>query len=78
MAKKILTGDVVKTSEKTIRVEIVSLIKHPIYGKMVKRKKNILAHDEKNEAKIGDVVEIEEVRPISRKKSFTLKKRLDK
>lgn len=74
MAKKILEGTVLKAYSKTIRVEIEGSFKHPIYSKIIKRTKSILSHDEKGEAKVGDRVVIEESRPISLKKSFTLKK----
>lgn len=74
MSKKLFEGTVVKTYHKTIRVEVESLVKHPIYSKVIKRKKNLLAHDEAGTAKIGDTVVVEETRPISLKKSFILKK----
>lgn len=74
MSKKILEGIVVRAKEKTVRVEIESSVKHPIYSKVIKRKKIILSHDEENIAKPGDRVEIESCRPISLKKSFIVKK----
>jgi small subunit ribosomal protein S17 len=78
MAKKIFEGTVIKSHQKTIRVEIEGFTKHPVYSKILKRKKSILAHDEGDEAKVGDRVMIEETRPISLRKSFTLKKILTK
>ncbi|KZZ78417.1 30S ribosomal protein S17, partial [Oleiphilus sp. HI0132] len=47
-------------------------VKHPIYGKYVKRSTKVHAHDENNECNIGDVVTIQETRPLSKTKSFTL------
>ena len=58
--------------DKTIRVRINRLIRHPKYGKLLKRKTVLHAHDEKNEAKVGDRVEIVECRPISKTKSWRL------
>ena len=58
--------------DKTISVRINRLIRHPKYGKLLKRKTVLHAHDEKNEAKIGDRVEIVECRPISKTKSWRL------
>lgn len=58
--------------DKTIKVRINRLIRHPKYGKQLKRKTVLHAHDEKNEAKVGDRVEIVECRPISKTKSWRL------
>ena len=58
--------------EKTIVVSIVTLTLHPLYKKYVKRAKKIKAHDEKNEAKIGDRVRVIESRPISKEKCWKL------
>lgn len=57
---------------KTIKVVIDRLLRHPKYGKYLRRKLVLHAHDEKNEATIGDVVEICECRPISKTKSWRL------
>ena len=67
----IVTSDV---REKTIRVEIKRLVKHARYGKYIFRSTNLHAHDEKNEAKMGDRVEIVETRPISKQKRWKLVK----
>ena len=67
----IVTSDV---REKTIRVEIKRLVKHARYGKYIFRSTNLHAHDEKNEAKKGDRVEIVETRPISKQKRWRLVK----
>lgn len=57
---------------KTVSVAIERLIKHPVYGKYVRRTSKVLAHDEGNECKTGDRVAIRECRPISRHKSWTV------
>lgn len=64
--------------EKTIGVRLDRLVKWPKYGKYVKRRSVVHAHDEKNEAKIGDRVEIAECRPISRTKTWRLVRVLDR
>jgi len=58
--------------EKTIVVSIETLALHPLYKKYVKRVKKVKAHDEKNEAKIGDRVRVIECRPISKEKCWKL------
>lgn len=58
--------------DKTIAVRIDRLVKHPKYGKYLKRKTVLHAHDEKNEAKVGDRVEVAACRPISKTKSWRL------
>lgn len=58
--------------EKTIVVQIVRKAKHPLYGKTVKITKKYKAHDEENVAKIGDKVEIAEMRPLSKDKRWRL------
>lgn len=58
--------------DKTITVSILRKIKHPIYGKFMKKSKKFLAHDETNEAKEGDLVKIIEHRPLSRRKRWKL------
>jgi small subunit ribosomal protein S17 len=68
-----LVGKVVSDKgDKTIIVAIESRIKHPLYGKLVKRTKKYAAHDEKNEAKMGDVVRITPTRPLSKTKRYAL------
>ncbi len=68
-----LTGRVVSNKmQKTIAVEIERLVKHPRYGKYIRRTTKLLAHDESNEAKIGDTVTITEGRPLSRNKCWRL------
>ena len=73
--KRILIGKVVSDKmDKTVSVLIERRVKHPLYGKIVRRSKKYLAHDENNQAKIGDTVEIQESRPISKNKSWVLTK----
>jgi small subunit ribosomal protein S17 len=68
-----LTGRVVSNKmNKTIAVEIERLIKHPRYGKFIRRTTKLLAHDEKNESREGDTVSIAPCRPLSRHKSWKL------
>ena len=68
-----LTGRVVSDKmQKTIAVEIERLIKHPTYGKYIRRTTKLLAHDENGESHIGDLVVITPCRPYSRHKSWRL------
>ena len=71
--ERTLAGKVVSNKmDKTISVEVERLIKHPTYGKYVRRRTRVLAHDENNECNEGDTVSIKECRPLSRRKSWTL------
>ncbi|WP_260482419.1 30S ribosomal protein S17 [Sphingomicrobium flavum] len=77
MPKRILTGTVVSDKmEQTVTVLVERRVKHPLYGKIIKRSKKYHAHDEKNEFAIGDTVRIEECRPISKSKSWTVLDRI--
>ena len=68
-----LTGRVVSTKmDKTIAVAIDRLVKHSMYGKYVRRTTKVLAHDENNECREGDLVAIAECRPLSRRKNWRL------
>ena len=68
-----LTGQVVSDKmDKTIAVEIERVVRHPTYGKYIRRTTKLLAHDENNEAKTGDTVTISPCRPLSRHKSWRL------
>lgn len=70
-ARKTLTGVITsKTGDKSVKVTYFYKMPHPIFGKEIKRKTVIHAHDEKNECKIGDKVEIMETRPLSKLKRF--------
>ncbi len=68
-----ITGRVVSSKgDKSITVMVQRQVKHPIYKKFIKRSTKLHAHDENNQCKEGDVVTIEECRPISKSKSFRL------
>ena len=71
--ERTLTGRVVSDKmDKTITVAVERLIKHPTYGKYVRRTTKLKAHDEQNECKEGDLVDIAPCRPLSRHKSWKL------
>jgi len=71
--KKTFSGRVVSDkTDKTISVLVESYKVHPLYGKRVKYSKKYSTHDELNEAKVGDIVRIEECRPMSKTKKFRL------
>ena len=71
--QRTLTGRVVSNKmDKTIAVEVQRLVKHPRYGKFIRRTTKLLAHDESNESRNGDTVTIAECRPLSRRKSWRL------
>ncbi|GAA5337447.1 30S ribosomal protein S17 [Thermus antranikianii] len=71
MPKKVLTGVVVSDKmQKTVTVLVERQFPHPLYGKVIKRSKKYLAHDPEEKYKVGDVVEIIESRPISKRKRF--------
>ena len=68
-----MTGVVLSNkADKTIAVRIDRRVKHPVYGKIVRRSSKLAAHDERNECREGDVVTIVETRPISKTKSWRL------
>lgn len=70
-SNKVLKGVVVSDKmDKTIVVKVTRFVEHPKYGKRIKKTKKYKAHDETNSKKIGDKVEIEEIRPISKDKKF--------
>ena len=74
-----LTGVVVSDKmEKSIKVLIERKVKHPLYGKFIKKSTKVLAHDEKNTCSVGDVVIVAESRPLSKKKSWTLQSIVEK
>ena len=73
MPKRILQGVVVSDkNDKTIVVKVERRLRHPVLKKTVRLSKKYHAHDEKNEAKSGDVVRIQETRPLSKQKRWTL------
>jgi small subunit ribosomal protein S17 len=71
--RKVRVGKVVSDKmDKTIVVAVEERVKHPLYGKTIRRTKKFKAHDERNEAKIGDTVRIMETRPLSKEKRWRL------
>ena len=78
-SKRTLIGRVVSDKmDKTVTVLVERRVKHPMYDKIIVRSKKYHAHSETNEAKQGDLVEIQECRPISKSKSWTVSKLLEK
>ena len=73
MAKRVVIGVVTRDkADQTRRVEVPRLVKHPIYGKTMRRRTICYAHDAENKSKTGDTVEIEESRPISKLKRWVV------
>lgn len=73
MPKRVLQGTVVSDkNDKTVVVKVERRFTHPLFKKTVRRSKNYKAHDEANSHKVGDRVSIEECRPISRDKRWTI------
>ena len=72
---RVATGKVVSDKmDKTITVLVERRVKHPVYGKYITRSSKIHAHDENNECNMGDLVTVEETRPISKSKTWKLLK----
>jgi small subunit ribosomal protein S17 len=77
MPKRILVGTVTSDkTDKTVTVLVERKVKHPLYGKIIRRSKKYHAHDENNEYTLGDVVRIEETKPISKTKTWLVKDRV--
>ena len=77
--RKVRAGVVVSDKmDKTVVVAVLDKIKHPIYKKTMNKTKKYKVHDEKNEAGVGDYVEIEEIRPLSKDKYFRLVRIVEK
>ncbi len=77
--RKVRIGKVVSDKmDKTIVVAVVDNVKHPLYGKIVKRTYKLKAHDEKNECNIGDRVKVMETRPLSKDKRWRLVEIIEK
>lgn len=77
MPKRILTGTVVSDkTDKTVTVLVERKVKHPLYGKIIRRSKRYHAHDEDNAYKTGERVRIEETKPISKTKTWRVLDRL--
>ena len=71
--QRTITGRVVSDKmDKTVSVAVERLIKHPVYGKYIRRTTKVLAHDAANECKEGDRVSISECRPVSKNKSWAV------
>ena len=79
LKSKTVTGTVISSKmDKTISVRIERTVKHPLYGKYIRRSTKVMAHDEINECNEGDVVVIESSRPLSKNKSWRLQKVVSK
>ena len=77
--RKTRTGKVISDKmDKTITVSIVDHVKHPLYGKIVKRTYKLKAHDENNECGVGDIVKVMETRPLSKDKRWRLVQIIEK
>jgi len=77
--RKERTGTVVSNKmDKSITVQVDRKLKHPVYGKFMRKSKKFTAHDEKNECGIGDVVKIMETRPLSKQKRWRLVEVIEK
>ena len=73
--KSIVIGRVVSASmDKTISVEIERRIKHPLYNKFIFKTTKLMAHDEDNASKVGDIVSLIQSRPVSKRKAWSLRK----
>ena len=69
--RKVMEGTVVSTKmQKTVVVEVQRTVRHPLYNKVLRRRKKYLAHDEAEECQEGNVVRIEETRPLSHRKRW--------
>ena len=78
MPKRVLTGLVVSDKgDKTVVVNVERKVKHPLYGKIIRRSKKYHAHDESNEYKQGETVRIEETAPISKLKTWKVIERVN-
>ena len=77
--RKLRTGTVTSDRmDKTVAVEIVRAYQHPLYKKIVRRSTKILAHDEQNICSVGDLVQIVEGRPLSRRKRWKVRQIISK
>ena len=71
--RKVRSGTVTSDArEKTITVKIERQVRHPQYNRVVKKRTKLMAHDEKNDARVGDLVEVMETRPLSKTKRWRL------
>lgn len=77
--RKVVRGRIVSDKmDKTVVVEVETTRSHPLYGRRVKYSKRLKAHDENNECKLGDLVELMETRPLSKDKHFRVVRIIEK
>jgi small subunit ribosomal protein S17 len=77
--RKVRVGRVVSNKmDKSITVAVERKVKHPLYGKFMKKTSKVMAHDEKNECGIGDTVKVMETRPLSKNKRWRLVEVIEK
>ena len=77
--RKSVIGSVVSDKmDKTITITVERKFRHPLYGKFMKKKSKFVAHDEKEECRIGDTVRIEETRPLSKRKRWRVTEVIEK
>jgi small subunit ribosomal protein S17 len=77
--RKVRIGKVVSNKmEKSITIAVERKVKHPLYGKFMKKTTKLMAHDEKNECTIGDTVKVMETRPLSKNKCWRLVEIIEK
>lgn len=75
--QKSRTGVVVKDRmDKSVIVEVSRTVKHPLYGKYIRKRSRFMAHDETNACRVGDKVRIAEVRPLSKRKRWRVREKL--
>jgi len=73
MPRRIMQGEVVSDKgDKTVIVKVESRVSHPVYKKFIRQSKRFAAHDETNQFKVGDKVDIQECRPMSKTKTWTV------
>jgi small subunit ribosomal protein S17 len=77
--RKVRTGKVTSDArDKTITVTVERSFRHPVYSRVVRKSKKLMAHDERNEAHMGDLVEVMETRPLSKTKRWRLTRILER
>ena len=78
-AARTLSGKVVSSKmDKTITVQVDRVVAHPLYGKFIRRSGKVLAHDESNESREGDIVVVSATKPISKRKVWVLERVLER
>ena len=79
VGRKVEQGTVISDGmEKSILISVTRLVRHPVYGKHMRRSTRLMAHDENNEARVGDRVEVTMTRPLSKRKRWRLVRVLGK